>query len=173
MGFPIALASWHSTAIVKLSEQIHISRGKEFRVVEWLLMKIPKISEQKGVLEYSNRLSELYATTHDAEMRKIKGQVTKHDTLPDVVLYDSQRKHLFLIEAVTAHGPLSPKRQIELEAVLEYCKVKRIYISAFPDFREFKRHIDNIAWEAEVWVENNPDHVIHFDGTKFFAVYGG
>ncbi|KAF5414230.1 MAG: hypothetical protein C5S48_09430 [Candidatus Methanogaster sp.] len=21
-------------------------------------------------------------------------------------------------------------------------------------------------------IENNPDHIIHFDGTKFFAVYG-
>lgn len=105
-------------------------------------------------------------------LKELKIPITKHDKLPDVVLYDPQKKHLFLIEAVTAHGPLSPKRQIELEEVLEYCKVKRIYISAFPDFREFKRHIDNIAWETEVWIENNPDHVIHFDGTKFFAVYG-
>jgi len=105
-------------------------------------------------------------------LKELKIPITKHDKLPDVVLYDLQKKHLFLIEAVTAHGPLSPKRQIELEEVLEYCKVKRIYISAFPDFREFKRHIDNIAWETEVWIENNLDHVIHFDGTKFFAVYG-
>ncbi|MEA1895276.1 MAG: BsuBI/PstI family type II restriction endonuclease [Euryarchaeota archaeon] len=105
-------------------------------------------------------------------LKELKIPITKHDQLPDVVLYDSQRKHLFLIEAVTTHGPLSPKRQIELEAVLECCKVKRIYISAFPDFHEFKRHIANIAWETEVWIENNPDHVIHFDGTKFFAVYG-
>jgi len=36
-------------------------------------MKIPKISEQEGLLEYSNRLSELYATTHDSKMGKIKG----------------------------------------------------------------------------------------------------
>ena len=76
-----------------------------------------------------------------------------------------------LIEAVTAHGPLSPKRQIELEETLKDCKAKRVYISAFPDFYEFKRHIDNIAWETEVWTENNPDHMIHFNGPKFFTVY--
>jgi hypothetical protein len=105
-------------------------------------------------------------------LKELKIPITKHDKLPDVVLYDPQKKHLFLIEAVTAHGPLSPKRQIELEEALGYCKVKRIYISAFPDFREFKRHIDNIAWETEVWIENNPDHMIHFNGPKFFAVYG-
>lgn len=33
-----------------------------------------------------------------------------HDKLPDVVVYDEDRKWLFLIEAVTSHGPVSPKR---------------------------------------------------------------
>ena len=64
------------------------------------------------------------------------------------------------------------KRQIELEETLRNCEAKRIYISAFLDFREFKRHIGSIAWETEVWIEDNPDHIIHFDGSKFFTVYG-
>jgi len=38
-------------------------------------MKISKRSEQEGILEYANSLSELYATTHDAEIRKKGGQV--------------------------------------------------------------------------------------------------
>lgn len=97
--------------------------------------------------------------------------ITEHDKLPDVVLYDPKKQQLFLIEAVTAHGPLSPKRQMELEETLIHCSAKRIYISAFPDFREFKRHIDNIAWDTEVWIEDNPDHMIHFNGPQFFSVY--
>ena len=105
-------------------------------------------------------------------LKELTIPITKHDKLPDVVLYDPQKNHLFLIEAVTSHGPLSPKRHMELEETIKYCKVKRTYISAFPDFREFKRHIDSVAWETEVWIETNPDHIIHFDGTKFFAVYG-
>jgi len=104
-------------------------------------------------------------------LKKLKIPITKHDKLPDVVLFDPQKNCLFLIEAVTAHGPLSPKRQIELEQTLKHCKAKRVYIGAFPDFREFKRHINNIAWESEVWIENNPDHMIHFNGPKFFTVY--
>lgn len=104
-------------------------------------------------------------------LKKLKIPITKHDKLPDVVLYDPQKNHLILVEAVTAHGPLSPKRQIEMEETLKQCSAKRIYISAFPDFKEFKRHIDNIAWDTEVWIESNPDHVIHFNGPKFFTVY--
>ena len=104
-------------------------------------------------------------------LKDLKIPITKHDKLPDVILYDKQKNQLFLIEAVTAHGPLSPKRQQELEDTLTDCNAIRIYVSAFPDFREFKRHIDNIAWETEVWIENNPDHMIHFNGEKFFTAY--
>ncbi|MFA5091301.1 MAG: BsuBI/PstI family type II restriction endonuclease [Candidatus Paceibacterota bacterium] len=104
-------------------------------------------------------------------LENIRIPITKHEKLPDVVLYEPTKNVLFLIEAVTAHGPVSPKRQIELEETLKGCKAKRVYISAFPDFREFKRHTDNIAWDTEVWIENMPEHVIHFNGEKFFNVY--
>jgi len=104
-------------------------------------------------------------------LTKLGIPITKHDKLPDIVLFDKNKNHLFLIEAVTSHGPISPKRQVELEAILQNCEAIKIYISAFLNFREFKRHIDNIAWETEVWVATNPDHMIHFNGPKFFTAY--
>ena len=97
--------------------------------------------------------------------------ITKHDKLPDVVLYDSGKKRLFMIEAVTSHGPISPKRQVELEEIMKNYKGVKIYISAFLNSKELKRHFDNIAWETEVWLAENPDHMIHFNGPKFFSAY--
>ena len=97
--------------------------------------------------------------------------ITKHEKLPDVVLFNEKKNQLFLIEAVTSHGPVSPKRQVELKEVLKDCKSIRIYISAFPNFHGLKKHMDNIAWETEVWVADNPDHMIHFNGPKFFSAY--
>ncbi|MDE0092283.1 MAG: BsuBI/PstI family type II restriction endonuclease, partial [Oligoflexia bacterium] len=55
-----------------------------------------------------------------------------HEKLPDLVAYDKKRKRVFLIEAVTSHGPISPKRYIEMEKILKNCKIKKIYVSAFP-----------------------------------------
>ncbi|MBA3044764.1 MAG: restriction endonuclease [Candidatus Thermoplasmatota archaeon] len=104
-------------------------------------------------------------------LRELKIPITQHDKLPDIVLYDEEKNNLILIEAVTSHGPLSPKRHIELEKTLAKSGSRRIYISAFPNFKEFKKHIDNIAWDTEVWIEDNPDHMIHFNGPKFFTVY--
>lgn len=95
--------------------------------------------------------------------------ITDHDKLPDVILYDTDKKWLYLIEAVTSHGPMSPKRVLELEEMLADCKAGKIYITAFPDFSELKRHTDEIAWETEVWIRENPDHMIHFNGNRFMG----
>ena len=56
---------------------------------------------------------------------------------------------------------VSPKRVEELEATLDHCTAKRLYVTAFLDFRQFKRHVNNIAWETEVWIAEIPDHLIH------------
>ncbi len=103
-------------------------------------------------------------------LQKLKVYITKHDKLPDVILYDEKKNNLFLIEAVTFHGPVSQKRQVELEEFFKDCKSKKVYVSAFPNFTEFKRHISEIAWETEVWVAEIPEHMIHFNGDKFLKI---
>ena len=95
--------------------------------------------------------------------------ITEHDKLPDVVFYYEDRNWLFLVEAVTSHGPVSPKRVEELEVTLEGCTAERVYVTAFLDFQEFKRHLEDIAWETEVWVAEIADHMIHFNGDKFLG----
>jgi adenine-specific DNA-methyltransferase len=92
-----------------------------------------------------------------------------HDKLPDVVVYDEGRKWLFLIEAVTSHGPVSPKRWLELEKAFKDCKVGLVYVTAFPDRTEFRKNAADVAWETEVWIADNPDHMIHFNGDRFLG----
>lgn len=102
-------------------------------------------------------------------LEKIGIPITEHSKLPDVVIYDDEREWLFLIEVVTSHGPISPKRMLELEDFLKDSKVGRIYVTAFPDKSELKKHIADIAWETEVWIAENPDHMIHFNGDRFIG----
>lgn len=92
-----------------------------------------------------------------------------HDKLPDVVVYDEKRKWLFLIEAVTSHGPVSPKRWNELEEALKECTVGKVYVTAFPHRNEFRKNAADIAWETEVWIADNPGHMIHFNGDRFLG----
>ena len=102
-------------------------------------------------------------------LQEIGIPITEHSKLPDVVLFDRERNWLYLIEAVTSHGPVSPKRVVELEELLINCKSGKVYVTAFPDFSEFKKHSTNIAWDTEVWIVDFPEHMIHFNGDKFFG----
>jgi hypothetical protein len=95
--------------------------------------------------------------------------LNKHDKLPDVVIHDTKRNWLFLIEAVTSHGPMSPKRVVELRKVFARCPVGLVFVSAFPDFSEFRKYLNEIAWETEVWVAQIPDHLIHYNGDKLLG----
>ena len=97
--------------------------------------------------------------------------ITEHDKLPDVVLYDPKKRWLFMIEAVTSHGPVSPKRHREIESFLGTCKAERVYVTAFLSIADFRKYAADIAWETEVWIAATPDHMIHFNGPKFLGPY--
>ena len=124
-----------------------------------------------SILLYLSDAAQKFLHLDRGTLHRLRVPFTEHDKLPDVVLYDEERNWLFLVEAVTSHGPMTPKRVQELEAALNNCTAKRLYVSAFPDFRQFKRHVDKIAWETEVWVAELPDHLIHFDGDRFLGPY--
>ena len=95
--------------------------------------------------------------------------IDEHHKLPDVVLYDDTRKWIFLVEAVTSHGPMSPKRVFELQELFSDCDAGLVFVSAFPNFAEFRKHIRDIAWETEVWIMEIPDHLIHYNGDRFLG----
>ncbi|MCS4054070.1 BsuBI/PstI family type II restriction endonuclease [Salinibacter ruber] len=100
--------------------------------------------------------------------------VPDHDKLPDVVLYDSTENWLYLIEAVTSRGPISPKRRTEIEdLMLDGADADPIYVSAFLDFSTFGEFMSELAWETEVWVASDPGHMIHFNGDQFMGPHSG
>jgi hypothetical protein len=99
-------------------------------------------------------------------------KITEHDKLPDVILYQPSKNWLFLVEAVTSHGPVSPKRHLEIEAFLRSCTAGKIYVTAFHNLADFRRFSGDIAWETEVWIADHPEHLIHFNGPRFLGPYG-
>lgn len=157
--------------IIGSGRKLKFSPGKhnelQIKIIEELKPRFAPSSEVIYVGDTARKSLEV----DKGALEKLNIPFSDHDKLPDVVLYDKTKNHVLLIEAVTSHGPISPKRQIELQKTLKDCKAVKIFISAFPNFKEFKRHIDNIAWETEVWIATNPDHMVHFNGPKFFTVY--
>lgn len=94
-----------------------------------------------------------------------------HGKMPDVILYDHVRDWLLLIEAVTSHGPVDPKRHGELAALFEDASAGLVYVTAFPNRALMSRYVGEIAWETEVWCSSDPTHLIHFNGVRFLGPY--
>jgi len=64
---------------------------------------------------------------------------------------------------------MTQKRVIELREMMKASDAGLIFVSAFPDLREFRVHLKEIAWETEVWIAEMPEHLIHFNGDRFLC----
>lgn len=95
--------------------------------------------------------------------------ITVHENMPDVVLYVEEKNWLYFIEAVTSVGPIDPKRVLDIDEMTAAVTAGKIYVTAFPDFKTFKKFSDTLAWETEVWIADFPDHMIHLNGDKFIG----
>lgn len=106
------------------------------------------------------------------ELTEIGFAITVHDKMPDVVLYVPDKKWLYFVECVTSVGPMSPARIIELKEMTKNVSAGKIFITAFPDFKTYKKFADQIAWETEVWISEMPDHMVHLNGDRFMGPRG-
>lgn len=162
----------HRLVPVRLPEgrTLELSPGKH-NVVQAAVVKefLPRFAPGARLLYLGDTANKKLHLDEEG-LRELGIVLTEHDKLPDLVFYDADKNRLFLVEAVTSHGPMSPKRHMELEEVLSGCTAKKVFVSAFPDFTEFRKHIRMIAWETEVWIAEIPDHIIHYDGEKFLAL---
>lgn len=106
---------------------------------------------------------------NEEKLRKLGFSITLHDKMPDVVLYSTEKNWLYFIEAVTSVGPMEPKRIKEIEEMTADVAAGKIYVTAFLDFKTFKRFSESLAWETEAWIADMPDHMIHLNGDKFLG----
>ena len=91
--------------------------------------------------------------------------------IPDVIVHHRARNWLLLIEAVTSAGPVDGKRRKELKDLFAGCKAGLVFVTAFENRRTMQTFISHIAWESEVWIADDPDHMIHFNGERFLGPY--
>lgn len=106
---------------------------------------------------------------HQEQLEKLGFKITLHDKMPDVVLYRSDKDWLYFIEAVTSVGPMDPKRIQEICTMTKEVKSGKIFVTAFLDFKTYKKFSEQLAWETEVWLAEIPNHMIHMNGDKFIG----
>ena len=96
-------------------------------------------------------------------------EITLHDKMPDVVLYREDKDWIYFVESVTSVGPMDSKRILELTEMTKNVTAGKIFVTAFLDFKTYKRFSESLAWETEVWIAEMPEHMIHLNGDKFLG----
>lgn len=150
-------------------KEFQLSPGKHNEVQKAIIEEFAPRFAQGAKLLYLGDTAQKSLFVDKEGLAEIGIPITEHDKLPDVVLFDQKRSWLFLVEAVTSHGPMTPKRIMEMEELLKASPVGHVYVSAFPDLDEFRKHMKAIAWETEVWLADTPEHMIHFNGDRFLG----
>lgn len=150
-------------------EEFNLSSGKHNLLQKRILEDFaPRFAPNSQCL-YLGDSTERDLYKNERMLNELNFDITLHEKMPDIVLYRSDKNWLYFIEAVTSVGPFSPKRIIEIENMTKNVKSGKIYITAFPDISTYKKFVVDLAWETEIWIADNPDHMIHMNGNKFMG----
>ena len=104
------------------------------------------------------------------KLKELGFEITLHDKMPDVVLYREDKNWIYFVESVTSVGPMDPKRILEIDRNDEkMLQLERVFVTAFLDFKTYKRFAEELAWETEVWIAEMPEHMIHLNGDRFMG----
>lgn len=150
-------------------EDFTFSPGKHNELQKAIIEEFaPRFAPNSECL-YVGDTTEKDLVKNENKLRELGFAITLHDKMPDVVLYCEDQNWLYFIESVTSVGPMEPKRIREIEEMTAEVTAGKIYVTAFLEFKTFKKFSDSLAWETEVWIADLPDHMIHLNGDKFLG----
>jgi adenine-specific DNA-methyltransferase len=150
---------------------ITLSPGGQNVLIAALVQDFCPMFTPGGRVLYIGDADEKWAVFDKAALSSLGVAVDSHGKMPDLVVHHVERGWLVLVEAVTSHGPVDPKRHEELHALFAESEAGLVFVTAFLDRRALAKYVGEISWETEVWVAESPTHLIHFNGERFLGPY--
>lgn len=157
--------------VIALGKEICLSSGEHNELVKAIIEDFGPRFAPGGELVYVGDASNKWSYFNENLLKDLGITIDSHGKMPDVVIYYSKRNWLLLIESVTSHGPVDSKRHNELKTLFSQSSAGLVYVTAFPSRIVMTRYLSQIAWESEVWIADNPTHLIHFNGIRFLGPY--
>jgi len=158
---------------VKLAngEKIRLSPGGQNVLVKKIIDDFCPLFTQGSRIIYVGDTQAKWAY-FDLEALALLGvEIQEHGKMPDIVVHHVEKNWLILIEAVTSHGPIDPKRRHELKELFSASTAGLVFVTAFLDRKAMLKYLNDISWETEVWIAESPTHLIHFNGERFLGPY--
>jgi hypothetical protein len=151
--------------------QVALSPGGQNPLIKAIIEHFCPLFAPGGVIIYIGDTENKFVHLETAGLAALGVALDSAAKIPDVIVHYTAKNWLLLIEAVTSAGPVDGKRRKELKDLFAGCKAGLVFVTAFEDRRTMQSFISHIAWESEVWIAEDPDHMIHFNGERFLGPY--
>ncbi len=132
---------------------------------------LPRYGYNAEVVYFADAEDRLLYVNEDLMVKLKIPALDEGDLLPDVIAYSHDRDWLYLIEAVHSTGPISPEKRLLLSRRFKQCTAPIVFVTTFATRAKYTRFVAEIAWETEVWLADEPDHLIHYNGDRFMGPY--
>jgi len=152
-------------------ESVNLSPGGQNPLIKDVIEEFCPRFAAAGIIVYIGDAENKFLHLQSEYLQRLGIEVPAPAKMPDVIIHDANRNWLLLIEAVSSAGPVDAKRRKELKELFRGCKAGLVFVSAFSTRADMRSFLTQISWETEVWVAEDPDHMIHFNGEKFLGPY--
>ena len=154
------------------SRSLHLTPGAHSQLIKAVVEQFASRFVPGSQLLYVGDTGKKWAYRNDKSFLALGIRLDEHGKMPDVAIHDRNRNWLILVEVVTSHGPVNPKRHEELRTLFAKSRAGLVFVTAFPSRAVMSKYWNELAWETEVWVADHPDHMIHLNGSRFLGPYG-
>jgi adenine-specific DNA-methyltransferase len=151
--------------------ELTLSPGGQNELVEKIIHEFSPRFVPGGQVIYLGDTDDKWLYFDKSKLLELGVTIEEHGKMPDVIIYHTEKNWLLLIEAVTSHGPINPKRMGELKQLFLGSQAGLVFVTTFLTRKAMLEYLGEIAWETEVWVAESPEHMIHFNGERFLGPY--
>ena len=151
--------------------RVALSPGGQNPLIKAIIEHFCPIFTPGGLVLYIGDTENKFAHLEAESLASLRVTLDSAAKIPDVIVHYRAKNWLLLIEAVTSAGPVDGKRRKELKELFANCKAGLVFVTTFETRRTMQSFLLHIAWESEVWIAEDPDHMIHFNGERFLGPY--
>lgn len=158
---------------VSLSDgsKVTLSPGGQNPLIKAVIEKFCPVFAPGGSVLYIGDTENKFVHLDTAALATLGVTLDSAAKVPNVIVHYSAKNWLLLIEAVTSAGPVDGKRRKELKDLFAGCRAGLVFVTAFESRGRMQSFVSQIAWESEVWIAEDPDHMVHFNGERFLGPY--
>lgn len=150
---------------------IALSPGGQNILIEKIINDFcPRFTPNSKII-YVGDTDDKFAHFDQLALAELGMKIDPHGKMPDIMIHFPSENWLILIEAVTSHGPIDAKRKTELKTLCKNCHIPIVMVTAFLNRQAMKEYLTEIAWETDIWIAEEPSHLIHFNGENLLQNY--